>query len=77
MWPGPIPTCLPSFILIYQPFGHSTPTSQTGQTDRQRSDSIGQSILQTVAQKDCQSRQIGKEDAIDGRKWRKLIKNIV
>jgi len=23
-------TCMPSFILIHQPFGYSTPTSQTG-----------------------------------------------
>ena len=33
-----------------QPFGPNTPTSQTGQ-DRQRSDSIGWTVLQTVAQK--------------------------
>jgi len=32
-----------------QPFGHSARTSQTGQT-RQRSDSIGRTVLQTVAQ---------------------------
>jgi len=38
--------------LSVQPFGHNTPTSQTGQTeqDRQRSDSIGRTVLQTVAQ---------------------------
>ena len=41
-----------------QPFGHNTPTSQTGQTDRtgqtgQRYESIGRqrTVLQTVAQK--------------------------
>jgi len=38
-----------------QPFGHSARTSQTdrqtGQTDRQRTDSIGRTVLQTVAQK--------------------------
>jgi len=39
MWPGPRPTCMPSFILIRPTFGHSarTPqtdrTGQTGQTD--------------------------------------------
>jgi len=33
-----------------QPFGHNTPMSQTGQ-GRQRSDSIGQTVLQTVTQK--------------------------
>jgi len=30
---------------------HSAPTSQTDRTDRQRSDSIGRTVLQTVAQK--------------------------
>jgi len=39
MWPGPRPTCTPSFILIHQPFGHNTPTSQTGQTFRQTDNS--------------------------------------
>jgi len=36
-----------------QPFGNSAPTSQTDRQDRtgQRSDSIGQTVLQTVAQK--------------------------
>ena len=37
-----------------QPFGHNTPTSQTGQTDRTtvtRSNSIGRTVLQTVDQK--------------------------
>ena len=34
-----------------QPFGHNTPTSQTWQTDRQRSNSIERTVLQTVAQK--------------------------
>jgi len=33
-----------------QPFGQGTPTLQTGQTG-QRSDSIGRTVLQTVAQK--------------------------
>ena len=45
MWPGPRPTCTPSFILIH-PFGHNTPTSQTGQTRR-----TGQTDRQTVVQK--------------------------
>jgi len=36
------------FILL---FGHNTPTLQRGQTERQRSDSIGWTILQTVTQK--------------------------
>jgi len=38
----------------FQPFGHSARTSQTDRTDRidrQRSYSIGRTVLQTVAQK--------------------------
>ena len=27
--------------------------------------------------KDCETRQLCKEDAVDSRKWRKLIKDIV
>ena len=53
MWPGPRPTSAPSFISMH-PFGHNTPTPetrQTAQTDRKRSDSIGQTVLQMVAQK--------------------------
>ena len=50
MWPGPRPTCMPSFILI-----HSTVwpqyTNVTGRTDREQSDSIRRTVLQTVAQK--------------------------
>jgi len=48
MWPGPGPSYVPSFILIDQPFGHNTPTLQTGQdrqTDKQWSDGIGQTVL--------------------------------
>jgi len=56
MWPGPRPTSISSGILIHpfiQPFGHNTPSSQTGiktdrQIDRQQSDSIGRTVLQTV-----------------------------
>jgi len=33
MWSGTRPTSLLSFILIIQPFGHSTSTSQTDSTD--------------------------------------------
>ena len=42
--------------VIRETFGHNTPTSQTDrtgqdrQTDRQRSDSIGRTVLQTVLQ---------------------------
>jgi len=46
-----LPPCQVSSWSI-QPFGHNTPTSQTGQTgqDRQWSDSIGRTVLQTVTQ---------------------------
>jgi len=30
-----------------------------------------------VIEKDCQIQQICKEDAVDHRKWRKLIKDVV
>jgi len=33
-----------------QPFGHNTPTLQTEMTDRQRRDSLGRTVLETVAQ---------------------------
>ena len=42
---------MPTFILIMQLFGHNTPTSQTVRQTVQQSDSIGQTVLQTVAQK--------------------------
>jgi len=44
-----LPVCQVSSCSI-QPFGHSTPSSQTGQTG-QRTDSIRRTVLQTVAQK--------------------------
>ena len=47
MWPGPRPTCIPSFILV-----RPTVWPQcTNITDRQQSDSIRRTVLQTVAQK--------------------------
>jgi len=46
MWPGIRPTFIPSGILIHPAIFHSTPMSQT---DRQRSCSIGRTVLQTVA----------------------------
>jgi len=52
MWPGPRPTCVPSFMLI-QPTVWPQHTNVTYRqdrlTDRQRSDSIGRTVLQTVA----------------------------
>jgi len=58
MWPRPRPTCKPSFILISptvwpQCTNVTDRTGQTGQTgqDRQRTDSTGRTVLQTVAQK--------------------------
>jgi len=51
MWPGPRPTCMPSFILIrptvWPQCTNVTDRDRTGQ----RSDSIGQTVLQTFAQK--------------------------
>ena len=51
---GPRPTCTPSFILI-RPTVWPQYTNVTDRTDRQtyrqRSDSIGRTVLQTVAQK--------------------------
>jgi len=45
VWPGPRPTSIPGVILI-----HATVWPQyTNVTDRQLSDSIGQTILSTVA----------------------------
>jgi len=52
MWPGPGPTCKPSFILIRPTVWlqcTNVTDRQTGQTDRQRSDSIGRTVLETVA----------------------------
>jgi len=56
MWPGPRPTCKPSFILIH-PTVWPQCTNVTDRTDRQTgqnrqwTNSIGQTVLQTVAQK--------------------------
>jgi len=53
MWPGPRPTCMPSFILIRPtvwPQYTNVTDKQTGQTG-QRTDSIGRTVLQTVVQK--------------------------
>jgi len=53
MWSRPRHTSLPSFILIHPTVWpqYTNVTDRTGQTDRQRSDSIGRTVLQTVAQK--------------------------
>jgi len=57
MWPGQRPTSMPSFILIHETVWpqYTNVTDRTGpdrQTDRgKRSDSIGQTVLETVAQK--------------------------
>jgi len=51
VWPGPRPTCMPSFVLIrptvWPQYTNVTQTSQTAQG----TDSIGRTVLQTVAQK--------------------------
>ena len=46
MWPRPRPTCMPSFIW----FRPTVWPQYTNVADRQRSYSIGQAVLQTVAQ---------------------------
>ena len=53
MWPWPRPTCVLSFILIRQTVWsqYTNVTDRTVRADRQRSDSIGRTVLQTVAQK--------------------------
>ena len=45
------PTCMPSFILIHPTVWPQYTKSQTDRLDRQRYDSIGRTVLQTVAQK--------------------------
>jgi len=54
VWPGPRPTCMPSFILMHPTVWpqYTNVTDRTGQ-DRQtgqRSESIRRTVLQTVAQ---------------------------
>jgi len=56
MWPGPRPSCMPSFILIHltvwpQYTNVTDRQDGTDRTDRQRSDSTGRTVLQTVVQK--------------------------
>jgi len=54
IWPGPRPTCVPSFVLIRPTVWpqYTNVTDRTDrQTDRQRTDSIGRTVLQTVAPK--------------------------
>jgi len=50
MWPGPKPTCMPNVWPQYSNVADRT-DRQDRQTDRQRSDSIGRTVLQKVAQK--------------------------
>ena len=53
MWPGPRPTSMPGFILIRPtvwPQCTNVTDRQDRQTDKQRTDSIGRTVLQTVAQ---------------------------
>jgi len=50
MWPGPRATTIPSDILIYSTVWPQY-TSVTDRQDRQRSDSIGRTVVQTLTQK--------------------------
>jgi len=72
MWPGPRPTCMPSFTLIRPtawPEYANVTDRQTGQTgqNRQRSDSIGRTVLQAVAQK-CTLAEAILSEMINGAK---------
>ena len=51
MWPGPRPTCKPSFILIRPTVWPQCTNVTDRQTDTQRTNSIGRTVLQMVAQK--------------------------
>jgi len=54
MWPGPRPTSMPSFILIHStvwPQYTNVTDRQDRQTDRQQTNSIGRTVLETDAQK--------------------------
>jgi len=61
MWPGPRPTGVPSFILIRSTVWPlcTNVTDRTDRQDRQRTDSIGRTVLQTVAQKPACFTHIG------------------
>ena len=54
MWPGPMPICMPSFILIRPTVWpeYTNVTDRNGQDKQtgQLSDSVGRTVLQTVAQ---------------------------
>ena len=53
MWPGPRPTSMPSFISIHPTVWpqYINVRDRTDRQDRQRSDGLGRTILQMVAQK--------------------------
>ena len=72
VWPGPRPTSMPSFIFIHPTVWPQCTNvtdrqtdRQTGQTgqDRQRTDSIGRTVLQTVAQKGTEPPPLQKNSA--------------
>jgi len=54
MWPGARPICMPSFILIHPTVWpqYTIVTDMTDRQDSQQFDSIGRTVLQTVAQRD-------------------------
>jgi len=51
MWPGPRPRSVPSGILVHPTVWPQYTNVKDRQADRQRSDSIGRTVLQTVGQK--------------------------
>jgi len=51
MWPGQRPTCMSSFMLIHPAVWQQYTNITERQTNRQRSDSIGRTVLETVRPK--------------------------
>ena len=64
---GPEPPCMPSFILIRPNiWPQCTNVTDIRQTDRQRTDSVGRTVLQTVAQKLATTHlRVGKDRPTD------------
>jgi len=68
MWPVSRPTCLPSFMLIRLTVWpqYTNVTDKTERQTGQRSDSIGRTVLQTVAQKRTVQDRTGQEKSQNG-----------
>jgi len=67
VWPGPRPTCMPSLVLIRPtvwPQYTNVTVRQTDRQVRQQTDSIGRTVLQTVAQKRMPTFQLPLDQAL-------------